>query len=152
MTQMTEHFSLEELIASDTAVRKGIDNTPTPEVIGHLQVLAELLEHVRAILKHPLHISSGYRSPALNEAVGGVNTAGHLSAHCLGLAADFTCREFGTPLDIVKVLDSVGLDFDQLIQEGTWVHIATKVSGNRREVLTAHFTNGQKTTYTLGVV
>ena len=101
MTQLTIHFSLEELTCSDTAVRLGIDNTPSDEVMANLNILAQGLEQVRTLLSlnnRPILISSGYRCSALNEALHGASN----SAHMDGYAADFICPDFGTPLDIVK--------------------------------------------------
>ena len=143
---MTPHFSLDELTFSDTAVRLGIDNSPSPEVLKNLLTLAHGLEDVRTLLGNmPLRISSGYRCKALNAAVRGSAT----SAHMEGFAADFTCREYGTPLKIVQALSRMALSCDQLIQEGNWVHV--RFDPRRRgEVLTAHFgPNG--TNYTKGV-
>jgi len=148
MTQITTHFSYEELTRSDTAVRLGIDNTPSDSVLANLNVLAQGLEKVRNLLSiynSPLLISSGYRCPELNKALHGASN----SAHMDGYAADFTCPDRGTPLDIVKQLAASDLQFDQLIQEGTWVHISFDPK-MRREVLTAHFVNGVAT-YTNGV-
>lgn len=145
MTQLTEHFSLEELTASSTGTRLGIDNTPTPTIASNLVHLAVGLESVRSLLgNNPLHIDSGYRSPTLNRAVGGSG----MSAHMQGYAADFTCAAFGTPLQIVQFLQSSGLHFDQIIQEGTWVHISFDPA-MRQQVLTAHFGPGG-TTYSQG--
>lgn len=143
---LSEHFTLEELTNSSTALRKGIDNTPPAEVVDHLRVLASGLEAVREILGSPLHIDSGFRCPALNKAVGGVPT----SAHTTGYAADFVCPAFGDPLAIVKRLAEPGvLPFDQIIQEGTWVHVSF-APAMRQNVLTAHFVGG-KARYTQGV-
>jgi zinc D-Ala-D-Ala carboxypeptidase len=144
---LSEHFTLEELTSSSTALRKGIDNhAPNEEVMDHLRVLASGLERVRAILGAALHIDSGYRSPALNKAVGGVAT----SAHITGYAADFICPGYGTPLQVVKILtEPHAMEFDQIIQEGTWVHISF-VPAMRRSILTAHFVDG-KARYENGV-
>lgn len=148
--KLTEHFALSELVASQTAARRQIDNTPSPAIVKNLTRTAQLLERVRVLLgSKPILISSGYRSPTLNEAVGGAKT----SAHMQGLAADFTCPGFGTPLDICHRLASLGVEFDQLIQEGTWVHIGLSPDGQkpRRQVLTAHFSGGGPTTYGSGL-
>ncbi len=142
--QLTEHFSLLELTFSSTAERLGIDNTPPDDVIEHLKVTAAGLEKVRAVLGFPLHIDSGYRCDVLNAAVHGSKTSAHLD----GYAADFICPAFGTPLEIVRVIVGSGIQFDQCIQEGTWVHISFDPR-MRKEVLTAHFQNGQAT-YTQG--
>ena len=118
---MTPHFSLEELTFSDTAVRLGINNNVTdPTILSNLHELAVGLEQIRDLLNAPLHINSGYRCLLLNGAVkGSIN-----SAHIQGWAADFTCRLFGTPLEIVKEVVKAGIKFDQCIQEGAWVHIS----------------------------
>ena len=148
MTQLSDHFTLEELTFSSTASAHGIDNSPGPEQREHLFSLACGLETVRAMLGgRSLHIDSGYRCPSLNQLVRGVPS----SAHVTGYAADFICPEFGSPLDIVRVLSNQkALAFDQLIQEGTWVHISFEPKV-RREVLTAHFVNG-RASYLPGVM
>lgn len=145
MTQLTEHFSLEELTFSSTAQRLGIDNTPSLEIISHLTTLAIGLELVRKSLGFPLHIDSGYRCPELNKAVGGATD----SAHMQGYAADFICRQFGTPVEIVRLIANCGFQFDKCIQEGNWTHISFDPQA-RRKLLIAHFgPNG--TTYSEGV-
>jgi hypothetical protein len=141
---LTEHFTLEELTFSSTAVRLGIDNTSPEEIIPALQHLSLGLELVRSILGHPIHIDSGYRCQALNKSVGGVPT----SAHRTGYAADFVCPAFGTPLEIVRKIEASSIQFDQLIQEGNWVHISFDPR-MRRQVMTAHFKDG-KASYTQG--
>lgn len=146
---LTDHFALSELTQSETAARRGIDNTPSSAIVENLTRTAQTLERVRALLgSKPILISSGYRSPALNKAIGGASN----SAHVQGLAADFICPGYGSPLDICKRLVSAGLEFDQLIQEGTWVHIGLAASGQRprQQVLTAHF-GGGSTSYSTGL-
>lgn len=137
---LSAHFTLAELIASDTAIRKGIDNTPPADVLARLGVLAEGLERVRAVLAVPMHINSGYRCPALNRAIGSAPG----SAHVKGDAADFVAPDFGNPRAVAKAIAESGIAFDQLIQEGAWVHISF-APAMRREVLTAEFTNGLAT-------
>lgn len=118
---LSAHFSLDELTASDTAARAGIDNTPPADVLDALRHTATGLEAVRVLLGAPLHVSSGYRSPALNKQVGGQPS----SQHCKGEAADFTAPQFGTPEQIVARLVASGLAYDQVILEfGRWVHIS----------------------------
>ena len=123
MTHLTPHFSLDELTLSQTAARQGLDNTPTEAAMKNLKRLAETLEKVRAVLgERPILISSGYRSPKVNAAVGGSKS----SAHMHGLAADFTCPSFGTPIMICEVLEPLldDLAIDQLIHEyAAWVHL-----------------------------
>jgi Peptidase M15 len=143
--RLTDHFTLRELTFSSTALRLGIDNTPTDAIIANLRILAQGLERVRALLGHPMHIDSGYRCEALNAAVRGSTT----SAHLRGYAADFVCPGYGAPLKIVQAVLRSGIAFDQCIEEGTWVHISFDPR-LRNEVLTAHFGPGG-TTYTRGV-
>jgi len=141
--KLTEHFSLDELVFSQTAVRKGIKNEPSEAVKKNLQVLANNLERVRAILLSPLHVSSAYRSPDLNKALGGSKT----SAHMDGYAADFIAPAFGNPESIVRALKRSMLPVDQCIMEGTWVHISF-APAMRNQFLTATFTNGKATYHT----
>lgn len=143
--KLSEHFSLEELTHSEIATRRGLDNTPPADVQEHLTELARSLELVRALLGKPMLVSSGYRAPAVNEAVGG---SSH-SAHCLGYAADFICPGFGTPQAVAKAIRDSGIPFDQVIYEGTWVHFSIDPR-QRRQTLTAHF-GGGRATYTEGI-
>jgi zinc D-Ala-D-Ala carboxypeptidase len=127
--QLSPNFSLSQLSYSETAEQNGIDNTPPPEIVPNLKRLAEGLEAVRAVLGAPLEISSGYRCAALNEAVGGSAT----SQHMLGLAVDFECPAFGTPLEIADAIRRSGLEFDQCILEyGRWVHLSFSDAPRRR--------------------
>jgi len=139
MTYLSNHFTLEELIRSDTAVRLGIDNSPTPAILDNLTYLAGKLEDVRRVLGNsPITISSGYRCPKLNRKI---SKAKH-SSHMDGLACDFTCPAFGSPQKVATALAESGLEFDQVIYEGTWVHISFKKEGNRGDILTATFNKG----------
>ena len=123
MTLLTEHFTLEQLTYSETAVRKGLDNTPDAETIENLRELAETLEQVRELLGCELHIQSGYRSPKVNAAVGGSKKPP--SAHMAGYAADFVAPDFGTPLEVCEAIEASDIEFDQLIHEfDNWVHIS----------------------------
>jgi hypothetical protein len=145
---LSEHFTLEELTASDIATRRGIGNTPGPLEQANLTRIAATLEQVRALLGVPMHINSGYRSPTVNRAVGGSAT----SAHCDGRAADFIAPEYGTPQEVARAIRDSAIQFDQLIYEGTWVHIGIPADGaqDRHQVLTAHF-DGGPATYTEGI-
>lgn len=128
------HFSIEELTFSERARAQGIDNTPTPETLENLKVLMAGLEEARALLGKPMLISSGYRCPELNKAIGGAKK----SAHVDGFAADFTCPQFGAPHKVVKAIAASGIKFDQCIFEhmaNQWVHISF-APAMRQQVLT----------------
>lgn len=135
--RLTPHFTLDEMVRSDTAVRKGFDNTPTDDIISNIKVTAEGMEKVRDILQVPIIVTSGYRSPQLNKFIGGSKT----SAHMLGYACDFIAPRFGNPLSIVTKLKAVGIQVDQCIMEGTWVHISFDPK-MRQRFMTATFSNG----------
>ena len=125
-TPVTMHFTIEELYASDTAKRLGIDNKPTTQKMINLVYLAAyVLEPLRVAMGRPIRISSGYRCERLNTAVGGVRNSQHLK----GQAADISIEgdmAFGKRIfDYIKS----HLQFDQLIWEhdrnGTyWVHVS----------------------------
>jgi putative chitinase len=111
--QLSEHFSLEEFIRSDKAKELKNDNKPTPQHLEHLKVTAAGFEKVRALLGgQALKITSGYRNPVVNKAVGGTPT----SAHPMGYAGDFRHPEL-TPLECARKLRDSELIFDQLILE-----------------------------------
>lgn len=135
---LTPHFTLGEFVRSDLATRRSIDNAPPAEVRANLKRVAETLEQVRALIGRPLVITSGYRCLALNKALG---SSSDKSAHMLGLAADFVPSHM-TPLKACRVIRDSKIEFDQLIYEGTWVHVGLSIGAPRREVLTAVFKNG----------
>src|SRR4249920_1377972 len=103
MPWSSPNFQLSEFLVSEVAARRGLDNTPNAEALANLERLAGVLERVRDICGgHPVIISSGYRSPAVNAAVGGSVS----SSHTIGLAVDFSIPKFGTPEAICKHLES----------------------------------------------
>ena len=130
---LSPHFTLEEMTATQV---RGVDNRPPPEALAELQKTTEVIERVRAILQRPVIVSSGYRCPAVNSAVGGAMA----SAHLWGGACDFIVPAYGSPLDVARELAGYAesLDFDQLIYEwAAWVHIGRARAGAaRRQVLT----------------
>jgi len=138
MTQLTPHFTLEEFTDSQTAARNGIPNVPSvnSQEYKNLQRTAETMELVRTKLgDKPILISSGYRSPQVNAAVGGSKNSAHMS----GLAVDFSCPGFGTPKQICKKLEPIMKEFgiDQLIHEyDTWVHLGLTNGAPRHMALT----------------
>jgi zinc D-Ala-D-Ala carboxypeptidase len=121
---LSAHFTLAELTVSDTAARRGIDNGPPLDAVQALKRTALGLEAVRVRLGGaPVIVTSGYRSLALNRAIGSKDTSQHIK----GEAVDFICPRFGTPAEIVAALRDSGIEYDQLILEfaGTgrgWVH------------------------------
>lgn len=124
---MTPHFTIAELTRSQKAIDLGILNVPTVVQRANLQMLAETLEEIRELLGHPIKLSSAFRSKELNAAVGGAKA----SAHMEGLAADFTCPDFGTPLQVAEAIAASGIKFDQCIHEyGRWVHLG--IGGQER--------------------
>jgi zinc D-Ala-D-Ala carboxypeptidase len=127
--QLTNHFTLAELTRSNKAQALGIDNTAPQEIVPRLILLAEMLERIRAAVRSPVIVTSGYRCRAVNEAVGGVKTSDHTQGH----AADIVAPGYGTPYSIAKMLakqlDLLGVG--QVILEGIggkqWVHVSTHV-------------------------
>ena len=117
-----KYFSLSEFLNSATAKRLRIDNTPSFEVVDNLNKLADYLDGIREKVGKPILISSGFRCPVLNKAVGGVSN----SQHQKGLAADLICADMES---LEKVLRETG-GFDQLIKEhrkgskSFWYHVS----------------------------
>ena len=139
--KLSKNLSLSEVTKSNTAKRRGISNEPSIEHLESLKAVAEnIFQPIREEFMCPIFISSGYRSEALNEAIGGSKTSQHSKGEALDLDADV----YGviTNADIFHfALDR--LDFDQLILEyydeddptSGWVHCSYKKSGNRNQVL-----------------
>ena len=128
--RLSENFTLEELTATGT----GLSNVPPPDARATLKELVDnVLQPARDAIGLPVTVTSGYRSPAVNRAVGGA--AG--SQHTRGEAADLQCADNRRLFEAIRG----GLLFDQLIWEhGTddcpaWVHVSYKTQGNRKEVL-----------------
>lgn len=141
------NFRLSEFVDSDTATRLGLDNTPPSEAMANIRnVLAPGMQSVRDCLREGVFMCSGYRSLLVNRAIGSADTSQHIQ----GTAGDFKSPAFGMPDTIVRCLmehrDRVR--YDQLICEGTWVHVSFSPNP-RGEVLLAHFSPGKKTTYTV---
>lgn len=146
---LSPNFTLGEMIRSGTALRRGIDNTPPPAVIKNLERLCRnVLEPVREHYGAPVIVTSGYRSPALNSAIGGSGT----SQHSQGEAADFTVRGVRN-IEVCRWI-AANLEFDQLIyefgEEG-WVHCSWSKSRLRNMELTARRVSG-KSVYVAGIL
>lgn len=124
--KLSDHFTLAEFTRSDTAARLRLDNTPTSAHLANLKTTAARMEEVRRLLGgKPIRVTSAYRNPAVNRAVGGVSN----SDHALGWAVDFTCAGFGDPLAICRAIAASEIQYDQLIHErkpsgAWWVHIS----------------------------
>lgn len=127
---LSPHFTLDELIATQ---HRGIDNMPAPGIIANLKMTAMLLEGVRLRLGAPIVVSSGYRCPELNKAVGGQPNSQHLT----GQAADFICPGYGSPVTVASALhDCREVAYDQLILEfGRWVHISWSATPRRQALV-----------------
>lgn len=136
---LTKHFTLGELTVTNT----GRDNTPGDSERAALQLLAErILQPLRDSVGVPVNVTSGYRSPAVNRAVGGSRTSQHL----LGEAADIVVAGM-SPRDVCQRIIDLGLPFDQLIQEfGRWVHVSHGPR-HRRQVMTARRSKSGKVEY-----
>lgn len=136
---ISEHITEAEAFKSQIATRKGIDNTTTDaNIIANMKHVAELFEQIRIHFSKPIGVSSFYRSPALNKAVGGAK----LSQHVKGEAIDIDGDIFGGVKNSEIFEYAKTLDFDQLLwefgndQEPAWVHISRKRTGtNRKQVL-----------------
>jgi zinc D-Ala-D-Ala carboxypeptidase len=118
---LTPHFTLEELTASETAERNGWDNSPNDQELANLTRLADFLEQVKVVLNgKPIMISSGLRTKKVNDAVGSRDT----SQHRIGCAADFRVPGM-TPDQVVKAIVASGIGYDQVIREfDRWTHIS----------------------------
>jgi hypothetical protein len=152
--KLSKHLSLAEVTRSETAKRRGINNQPTAEHLENFKLLAEkvfdpIIEH----FKVPIHISSGYRSKALNTAVKGSLS----SQHCTGEAIDIDMDGSANGVTNTMVFNFIkdNLDFDQMIWEfgnsnkPDWVHVSYKANGKqRKQILKALKVNG-KTSYVL---
>ena len=155
--RLSKNFTLQELIYSSTAMRLGIDNSPTKEGVLKLTLLAtSLLQPLRERLG-ALRVTSGYRSPQLSEAIGSSAN----SQHCRYEAVDmqFVKRGKMDNLLIYQALIDLDLDFDQCILEfgnstkeldpthPAWIHLSWKVTDNRKQVLIAYKDKNNKTKY-----
>ena len=132
---LSEHFSLEEMCHSNTAVRLQLKNEPNEEQLSNLHRLCEGLEDVRTKLGGlPIIISSGFRSIPVNRAVGSKDT----SYHTDGLAADLICPAYGSVDDTFVDLAGSSIEFDKCILEfNSWIHIQFPKEGEkpRRQTL-----------------
>jgi hypothetical protein len=152
MSKISEHLDLSEVVRSETAKRLGVSNMPTPEHIENFKKLAEnIFEPIRNNFRVPIHLSSAYRSVALNKAIKGSSS----SQHCKGEAIDLDMDGSSNGVTNKMVFDYIlkNLDFDQLIWEfGTsenpdWVHVSYNSDGAQRKQVLRAVKSAGKTTY-----
>lgn len=128
-----KYFTIKELCASSTAAQKGINNTPSSEIVGNLeQLVNKVLDPLREEFGKPIIVNSGYRSLELNRAIGGAKN----SQHTLGQAADISGGSIIENKKLFDLAQQLNLPFDQLIDEKdfSWVHISYSPR-NRKQVL-----------------
>ena len=153
---LSKNFTLQEFTKSVSAIRNGIDNSPTSEHIRNIQLLVKyVLQPLREALGSPIRITSGYRSEALNKAIKGSHKIIKgkyvaTSQHCKGQAADLQFKVDGV-MNNKAIWDKVielGLPFDQMINEFnySWIHISYNEEHNRKAMLEAYKESG-KTKY-----
>jgi len=138
--QLTPHFNLYEFVASKTAYRKKISNIPSEEVVENIRALCvNVLEHLSRACGHPVYISSGYRCPELNKAVGGVPNSQHIKGEAADIKGEskFINWVFGNYI-------KKNLPFDQLIFEKcddngypSWIHVSYRRNEklNRKQII-----------------
>ena len=136
--RLSKNFVLSEIIRSSTAKRLNINNEPSKRHLQNLSLLiTNLIQPMRDAIG-PIRISSGYRNPALNRAIGG----SHKSQHCKGEALDIQFWKEGKMCnkEIYDYILNSNMEFDQMINEFdfSWIHISLKKKGNRKQVLEAY--------------
>ena len=138
MTHISKNFTLEELTASQTAKARGINNQPcTAEIVNLVYLAAYVLQPLRDAMGEPIKIGSGYRSPALNRAVGGVANSQHIKGQAADLCIDGDLKKGMRWFEWIKQ----HCKFDQLIWEHNdkgsyWVHVSYCADGqNRQQVI-----------------
>ena len=149
--KISNHISLKEATRSNTAQRLGIDNFPNSYIISKMQLTAnKIFEPLREYVECPIYISSFYRSPELNTAIGGSKNSQHCKGEAIDLDDVYSKVKNKVFFDYIKE----NLDFDQLIWEfgddenPAWVHVSYKEKGNRNRILKAIKLKG-KTQYIL---
>lgn len=150
--QLSKNLSLAEVTRSETAKRKGISNMPTPEHIENFKKLAEnVFQPIRDHFGVPIHLSSGYRSAALNKAVGGASSSQHSKGEAIDIDMDGSANGVNNKMvfDFIKA----NVNFDQLIAEfpvngnPAWVHVSYNGDGAQRKQILVAKKVGSKTAY-----
>lgn len=151
-----KYFTLNEMTRSATAKRLGINNTADKEVEQNLIALVDnLLDPLRNLYGKPIVVTSGYRSPALNRAVGGAKSSQHTTGQAADIRSLTDTRDDN--MELLRALLRSGLAFDQIIAEYVdekgrpdWIHVSYKRTGNRGNKLTARRIGGS-TQYSVGI-
>jgi len=138
-TYISKNFTLEELTASATATTKGIRNNPgQTDIINLCALVHKVLQPLREAMGHPIKIGSGFRSLALNQAVGGVSNSQHMRGEAADLCIDGDIQKGKRWFEWIKT----HCEFDQLIWEKNpktgnyWVHVSYRADGkNRKQVI-----------------
>lgn len=155
--KLSKNFTLKELTKSNTALRLGIDNTPNKEGIYKLRILATTLLQPLRNYVGPIRVTSGFRSVALNSAIGGSNKSQHTKCEAVDL--QHITRGKSDNLKIFNALISLGLEYDQCILEfggatetedskcPDWIHISYSLDYNRHQILVAYKDKNNKTKY-----
>jgi hypothetical protein len=148
--QLSKNLSLAEVTRSETAKRRGVSNMPTEAHIANFKLLAEkVFQPIREHFGVPIHISSGYRSAALNKAIGGAASSQHCSGEAIDIDMDGTSVTNAAIFNYIKE----NLEFDQLIWEfGTdnnpdWVHVSYESTGKQRKQMLKAVKAGGATKY-----
>ncbi len=131
---MGKYFTISEFVRSETAEKRGIDNKLPKELLPNVQALIDkVLDPLREAWGKPIIVTSGYRCPALNNAVRGSATSQHMS----GQAADITAGSRKENKRLFYLIQELGIDFDQLIDEKgfSWVHVSYREGNNRKQIL-----------------
>lgn len=146
--KLSNNFSLAELTNSSTAKRLGIDNKPSEQVVKNLKLLAEnILQPIREHFDAPIHISSGYRSIALNKKIGGASNSQHITGQAVDIDNDNTDITNAEIFNFIKD----NLKFDELIwefgndEQPNWVHVS--YSNKPRKKILKAVKNGLQTRY-----
>lgn len=139
--KLTNNFTLEELYASSTAARKGINNTPSMLVQQNLKMLAErILQPIRDEYKHPIIVTSGYRCAALNKEVNGSKTSQHLTGCAADIKCNYTNKAYLFRL-IARMIREGKIAVGQLIweygtqDEPSWIHVSLPSATKKNQIL-----------------
>lgn len=130
-----KHFNLDELIKSNTALRKGINNTPSKDVEKKLiRLIDEVLDPIREKYGKPIYVSSGYRCKQLNALVGGAANSQHTKGEAADIKTDNNKALFNL---ILRMIQDKQITVGQLIDEYnyTWIHISLPTVNKQNQIL-----------------